>query len=469
MASEEVDYTVPLHVRKYLTSLGYELCDGVMTDLIEQWRDCYASRGEFYDYHDKDSMGHTLKVHRRSCKPAKRVCKEWAALMFSDPITVSCEDEACNAWLADYLERINFFGNGKQLVQDAFALGTGAWALWLDLTAQKMQVRRYKAKQVLPLTWDDDGVTECAFTSRVAIGGKVLDQVQLHVCEPDGYHIKTVLFDRKTKKRVSVDGVVDDLATGCETPTFALVKPAISNTFVDITPYGQSVFADSIDEVQAVDLCFDAIFNEVDLAKLRIFIDDMLIDVQDKDGNRQAIPFGKNDNTVYRKVSGVGDGQPIVPFAPQMRTEQQVSAYRLAIQKLGDDCGFGKKYFDIDAAGGMKTAHEVVSDNADLMRNIRSHERLMQGAIADICRALCHCATRFLGAGLGDPGTITVNWDDSVIVDTQAEKAQDQSELNVTLNPWEYRRKWYGESEEEAKANVPGAIAEDDYASFGEQ
>ena len=66
MASEEVDYTVPLHVRKYLTSLGYELCDGVMTDLIDQWRDCYASRGEFYDYHDKDGMGHTLKIHRRS-------------------------------------------------------------------------------------------------------------------------------------------------------------------------------------------------------------------------------------------------------------------------------------------------------------------------------------------------------------------------------------------------------------------
>jgi hypothetical protein len=32
--------------------------------------------------------------------------------------------------------------------------------------------------------------------------------------------------------------------------------------------------------------------------------------------------------------------------------------------------------------------------------------------------------------------------------------------LDRTLNPWEYRMKWYGETEEEARANVPGLGAE---------
>lgn len=31
------------------------------------------------------------------------------------------------------------------------------------------------------------------------------------------------------------------------------------------------------------------------------------------------------------------------------------------------------------------------------------------------------------------------------------------AELNVAMNPWEYRMKWYGEDEETARANVPGA------------
>ena len=58
---------------------------------------------------------------------------------------------------------------------------------------------------------------------------------------------------------------------------------------------------------------------------------------------------------------------------------------------------------------------------------------------------------------LPDEGDITVMFDDSIITDTAAEKAQDMSEVNITMNPWEYREKWYGEDEETAKANVPGS------------
>lgn len=39
-----------------------------------------------------------------------------------------------------------------------------------------MQVRRYDARQLMPLSWDDDGITECAFvTVAVAKGKKATD------------------------------------------------------------------------------------------------------------------------------------------------------------------------------------------------------------------------------------------------------------------------------------------------------
>ena len=40
--------------------------------------------------------------------------------------------------------------------------------------------------------------------------------------------------------------------------------PAVDNTLVNMSPYGQSVFADAIDAVQAVDVAFDSLINEVD-------------------------------------------------------------------------------------------------------------------------------------------------------------------------------------------------------------
>ena len=54
----------------------------------------------------------------------------------------------------------------------------------------------------------------------------------------------TACFDRDGN-RVEPEGVCPVYDTGSVWPTFALVKPAIDNTRVDMSPYGQSVFADA--------------------------------------------------------------------------------------------------------------------------------------------------------------------------------------------------------------------------------
>ena len=48
----------------------------------------------------------------------------------------------------------------------------------------------------------------------------------------------------------------------------------MTNARVDISPYGQSVFAGAVDAVQSVDLTFDALINEIDISKMRVFLSD---------------------------------------------------------------------------------------------------------------------------------------------------------------------------------------------------
>jgi A118 family predicted phage portal protein len=227
---------------------------------------------------------------------------------------------------------------------------------------------------------------------------------------------------------------------------------------VDFSPYGQSVFADAVDAVQSVDLAYDALINEVDAGKMRVFLSDVMFDQErTADGRRVPIPFGKGDCTVFRKVMSTED--TIQEFAPALRTEAQGKAFRLALQVLGDLCGLGVNYFDLDNVGYVKTATEVSSDNSALMRNIRKHENALACAIKRIVHASLHFAREFLGESLPPEGEVTVTFDDSIVTDTASEKAQDMAELNVTMNPWEYRMKWYGEDEETAKSNVPRGSA----------
>lgn len=116
---------------------------------------------------------------------------------------------------------------------------------------------------------------------------------------------------------------------GCPFPTFSIVKPAIDNTRVDMSSYGQSIFADAIDAIQAVGLSFDALINEVDVSKMRIFLSDVLFDKEsDGKGKRVSIPFGKSDCTVFRKAMSTED--MVQDFAPALRTDSQVAAFRIA-------------------------------------------------------------------------------------------------------------------------------------------
>lgn len=137
--------------------------------------------------------------------------------------------------------------------------------------------------------------------------------------------------------------------TGSIWPIFVIVKPAVDNTRVDMSPYGQSVFADVVDAVQAVDLCYDAMMSEIDNGKIRVFLSDVMFDVErDGKGGRVSIPFGKGDCAVFRKVMSTEDA--IHEFAPALRTEDQARAFRMALQTRGDLCGFGINYFDLETS-----------------------------------------------------------------------------------------------------------------------
>ncbi len=100
---------------------------------------------------------------------------------------------------------------------------------------------------------------------------------------------------------------------------------------------------------------------------------------------------------------------------------------------------FGISYFDFGNTGHVKTATEVSFDNSALMRNIARHEHLLEGALVGLPHAPLHMSRSF-GKQLADEDEARILFDDSIISDTAAEKAQDTAEANVTMHAREYLR-----------------------------
>ncbi|WP_156894131.1 hypothetical protein [Atopobium sp. oral taxon 810] len=54
-------------------------------------------------------------------------------------------------------------------------------SLWIDLGRKQVKVKHYDARMVISLTWDVDGVVECAFCTQVYYKNKPVDWLQMYV------------------------------------------------------------------------------------------------------------------------------------------------------------------------------------------------------------------------------------------------------------------------------------------------
>lgn len=453
------EYSIPPCAIQALRADGFEP-DTAMQARVREWFGWYVADNGWYNG-DATVDGRRVKRHRMSLHPARRVCREWTSCLLDDDgtrVSVQAPDGGdasgygrADAALSDWCAGTGFLATAQRAVERSFALGTGAIALWFDVGEDTVRIapRRYDARMIVPLSWSDDAVTECAFCTQTWIGGRALDQLQEHVvdAETGTYHIVTRLFE--DGHETAADGVLTDFDTGIARPTFCVIRPAVDNVFADNSAFGQSVFADAVDAVKSVDNAFDSMNREIDATKVRVFLSDDLIDVDEKGRPK---PFG-DDSMFIRKLAGNGVESYLQVSAPPIRIDALEKALNIGLAELGDLTGFGQQYFRFDQSAGLRTATEVSADNSAFFRNIQKHENQLRPALEGLLTAVLDCMRVHNGLDVPDDARATVDFDDSIIADTQSEKNMMLAEVGSGVVPrWMYLARFYGMSEADARA-----------------
>ncbi len=455
---------LPAHIDRALEALGYEP-RGVgtggddMAAHIEDWWGLYTASASWYD-RTETSAGRKWRTRRMTLHPARRVCREWASLILDDDGTrISApDDETADGLLSEWVAATGFLPLAQRALERGFALGTAAIVLGFDVRDGEVvaiRPRRCDARNLIPLTWDESGITELAVLTRINRRGHPLDQLQ--VISHDGtYRIVTRLFDGKGRE-VSDDGVIDEFDTGTDAAPFAVISPALDNVCVEGTPLGQSVFADAVDAIKAVDTAWDSIQREVEATKVKVFMTDDLLD--NIDG--EVLPMSP-DSTVIRKLAGNGSQQMLEVFAPAIRIEELRRALDTALAELGETTGFDKRYFAFDGTAGIRTATEVISDNSAVWRTLRKHEVALAPQLSGLMTCMLECSRVHMGAAIGDSPTVTIDFDDSIITDTNTERQLALSEIAAMPEVKELKRRYLvrflGMTEEDAAVAVPDSV-----------
>lgn len=452
---------------KELKQAGYNP-QNVMDAYIPEWWGWYTATAAWFA-DDASPYKRKMTLH-----PARKVCDEFELLMLDGDLSVSCESGPAGA--AEWLEGSApaLIGSLWGFVSRYMALGTGALAIDISGVSEgasegaRATVRTFDADEVCPLVCDAHGAASAAMCRRVVVGAREYDMLQVH--EPRGgqYAVLTWMYERggtEAPRRVHVDGVAEEVLTGCPLPTFALVRPAVPNELEPNTPLGASVFEACVPQLMDVDAKYDDWHWSPRLCRPRVAVDERGLVVDPKTGQYE---FGSTiDKMLYRALGAGGDSAvPVTVVAPDPRIQQLEQALSAALGVLGDRVGFGPNYFRFNAAenGGLyKTATEVASGNQRLMRAVQRHEGVLGAAIESVLAAAFLCERALRGGapvGADQAPRFAVHWDDSIMEDDAAKRAAMKDDIARGLCPaWLYPMEYYGMTEAQAKAFVAGGDA----------
>jgi A118 family predicted phage portal protein len=435
-------------IQEYLKKQGFNVAEDETTKLIDVWQSWYKGYVKDFHHYTVYNGVDVVKKDRYRLNMAKTICEDWANLLLNEKVKIYTGTDF-DKELEKVFEYNNFRVKGNQLIELAFALGTGAFVQYLDASGEVV-IDFIRAGMIFPLSWDNGYVNECAFGSMRERDGKKQYYIQIHkLNEQNTYVIENHIVDAETGDEIELDeGLLPEVDTGSEIPLFQIITPNIVNNIDLDSPYGISVYANAIPQLKGCDIVYDSYINEFDLGKKRIMVPLSMAKIQMGENGVTKPVFDKND-TVFYALPGDrnGDGK-IDTFDPQIRADEHDKGINKALDLLSFKCGMGTGRYRFEN-GTVKTATEVISDKSELYQSLKKHEIVLDSALTDMVKAIGQLKGETIEK-------VSIDFDDSIIQDKETERQQDRQDVAMgVMPPWEYRAKWYGETEKEAKAKIP--------------
>lgn len=408
------------------------------------------------EFHSRKTVhGEDYRLHRMNF--AKRCCADDANLCEVVEINASKVKEQYE-YVRKVLDRSNFDTMYRRQLEKVSANGTVACYVRVD-NAQFLSNGRTKGGKIklnyvdadcyIPLTVENDIITEAAFSGSSLVNGKKRTTLVLFCIDKHGKYISdTHVFD-EFGSELKDQQITVNLG---DVKPFAVMRTAEVNNFDNMEGYGFPKVLNSIPVFEGLDLCYNILFGDLDKGEKLLLINEMLCKF-DKRGN----PITPNEQ-IKKTFVMLGEKLPnekeiYHEYNPEIRVEQITKVFELLLSLLSMSFGYGTKKYTFEN-GQITTATEYIGQKQDQMQDLNRQRFEASQYIKDIVRAVLWYSNTFLGSSWNVDDEITVDYDDSYITDKEAErerKRNDALSFDIPeLKVW-YLMDAYSLSENEAK------------------
>ena len=438
---------------------------------VDVWQSWYKGKVDSFHQYRIYNGSRFVRQERYSLGMAKKVAEDWANLLMNEKVHITLEGEREQAFFDEVCRENNFRVKANEQQEKKAALGTCGYVFTIagaSVNAESGEVEGngsikidYVAgKNIIPLSWDNGIITECAFAIERTIKGETYVYTQVHHLNDSGtYDIENILYRSNNESLADIElsdvegfeNVPKTVHTGSREPQFVIDRMNIANNSSEgDNPLGVSAYANAIDQLKAVDVVYDSYVNEFILGKKRIMVKPSAM--KSLDGEPA---FDTNDVCFYIMPEDSQDQSMIHEINMSLRTSEFTTAMQDALNMLSAKCGFGENHYKFNQ-GGIATATQIVSENSSLFRTIKKHEIILEHVLEEIARIILRLGNTYLNAGLKEDVEISIDFDDSIIEDKATDFARDSQMLAMgILQQYEFRMKWMNEDEETAKAALP--------------
>lgn len=460
-------------VKGYLDRLGYTVNNDALS-IIQMCDDWYSNR-LITDFHKRKNLnGVEYELSRMNF--AKRCCADDANLC--EVVSVAPEKEGNSQEFIDQLLENNRFDvqYRKQLEKTSADGTTGAYiylqnASYVQDSAGNISVKGGKicinyvdADCIIPLTVENGLVTECAFAATNTV--KTVEKTTLVIFTKEKigelvrYKAETVVFDKYGKEIPEESSIVQ---LGDVKP-FAILSNAEVNSLDNMEGYGLPKIHNSIPVFKAVDLCYNLLYGDLGKGDKLVFINELLACIkQDEEGNPYLTPQQKELFVLLGEKLPQQDSI-IKEYNPEIRIEAITKAFELVLSLLSMSFGYGTKKYTFEN-GQITTATEYIGTKQDSMQELNKQRKNAEDYITDIIHAAMWFSNQFQGTSYDVNEPMSVEFDDSYIVDKETElerKRNDALSFDIPQLTILYLMDAYNLSEEEAKQWVEQAQEKED-------
>ena len=438
------------NIQNVLGKKNINVVIGSAYDLMALCKEWY--RGDVNDFHHYNAKlvdGTTTSKERRTLNMPKKVCEDFSKLEWSEKVEIKLDSQESTDKLLAVLEskENDFSINFPIFLEKIYALGT---MVTVEYSQNNRTIIDYiDGDVVLPYKYTNSYIYGIVTVSRTIEGNdenkKYYTLLAFHEFE-DNIYIKTnELYVSENESELGTEisftekypNVQEYEILATEHPKFQVWKVPIANNFDTGSPMGLPILANHIDKFKNIDIKYDSFDHEFASGKRRVLIDKTSLKSEvtgvDENGKPIMVSYFDTNDDVYVAIKGM-DKQPVKDINFDLRTQQHIDAINYELSLLSAGVGLGNDFYKFDGQG-VKTATEVISENSDTYRTKEHHQLAIYNCLYDLIASICEMENI--------PYTeISINFDDSIIEDTEKIRQQAMTEYNSQMiSKAEYFRK----------------------------